>query len=80
MCDRFQMGPARTGDARKDNSMLCYTLKIRGGCSTYMKQDGKVGTAGKGPLIQVEKSATLGVTQDQYLFVPDLCFNDQWGA
>lgn len=45
-----------------------------------MKQDGKVGTAGKGPLIQVEKSATLGVTQDQYLFVPDLCFNDQGGA
>lgn len=45
-----------------------------------MKQDGKVGTAGKGPLIQVEKSATLGVTQDQYLFVPDLCFNDQGGG
>lgn len=35
-----------------------------------MKSDGSVGTAGKGPLIQEEKSATLGVTQDQYLFAP----------
>lgn len=80
MCDRFQMGPTGTGDARKDNPMPCYTPKIRGGCSTYMKQDGKVGTAGKGPLIQEEKSATLGVTQDQYLFVPDVCLNDQGGT
>lgn len=47
-----------------------YTLKIRGGCDTYLKSDGSVGTAGKGPLIQEEKSATLGVTQDQYLFAP----------
>lgn len=35
-----------------------------------MKPDGSIGTAGKGPLIQTEQSATLGVTQDQYLFVP----------
>ena len=35
-----------------------------------MKPDGKTGTAGKGPLIQKELSATLGVTQDQYLFAP----------
>lgn len=56
----------------KDKNYPCYTLKIRGGCDTYMKQDGKVGTAGKGPLIQKEKSATLGVTQDQYLFVPQV--------
>ena len=35
-----------------------------------MKHDGKKGTAGKGPLVQIEKSATLGVTQDQYLFAP----------
>ena len=80
MCDRLQMGTARAGGTGKDNSVPCYTLKIRGGCSTYMKQDGKVGTAGKGPLIQEEKSATLGVTQDQYLFVPDMCLNDQGGA
>lgn len=79
MCDRLQMGTAGAGGTGKDNSVPCYTLKIRGGCSTYMKQDGKVGTAGKGPLIQKEKSATLGVTQDQYLFVPDMCLNDQGG-
>lgn len=35
-----------------------------------MKPDGTVGTAGKGPLIQTERSATLGCSQDQYLFVP----------
>ena len=41
------------------------TLKIRGGCEidSYGKK------AGKGALIQWEKSATLGVSQDQTLFV-----------
>ena len=41
------------------------TLKIRGGAERdcYGKR------AGKGALIQWEKSATLGVSQDQYLFV-----------
>lgn len=41
------------------------TLKIRGGCEidSYGKK------AGKGALIQWEKSATLGVAQDQTLFV-----------
>ena len=41
------------------------TLKIRGGTERdcYGKK------AGKGALIQWEKSATLGVNQDQYLFV-----------
>ena len=41
------------------------TLKIRGGCDR--DQYGK--KAGKGALIQWEKSATLGVSQDQTLFV-----------
>lgn len=49
-----------------------------------MKRDGSIGTAGKGPLVQVEKSATLGVTQDQYLFAPvnprNICLNDQGGS
>ena len=41
------------------------TLKIRGGAERdiYGKK------AGKGALIQWEKSATLGVSQDQTLFV-----------
>lgn len=47
-----------------------YTLKIRGGSDTYIKKDGRIGTAGKGALIQKNLSATLGVTQDQVLFVP----------
>ena len=43
-----------------------YTLKIRGGVEvdSYGKK------AGKGALIQEELSATLGVSQDQYLFQP----------
>ena len=43
-----------------------YLLKIRGGVEidSYGKK------AGKGPLIQKERSATLGVSQDQYLFQP----------
>ena len=41
------------------------TLKIRGGC----ERDAQGKKAGKGALIQWEKSATLGVTQDQTLFV-----------
>ena len=40
-----------------------------GGRSTYVKSDGSIGTAGKGPLVQWERSGTLGVTQDQTLFV-----------
>ena len=42
------------------------TLRIRGGC------DG----GGKGPLVQTEKSGTLGCNQDQTLFV----LNDQGGS
>ena len=43
-----------------------YTLKIRSGVS--VDSYGKV--AGKGALIQKNLSATLGVSQDQYLFQP----------
>ncbi len=45
--------------------MSSCTLKIRGGAERdiYGKR------AGKGALIQWEKSATLGVSQDQTLFV-----------
>lgn len=45
--------------------MVSCTLKIRGGSERdiYGKR------AGKGALIQWEKSATLGVSQDQTLFV-----------
>ena len=39
------------------------TLKIRGGCDI----DSHGNKAGKGPLIQWEKSGTLGVSQDQCL-------------
>ena len=41
------------------------TLKIRGGCD----RDCHGKKAGKGALIQWEKSGTLGVSQDQTLFV-----------
>lgn len=44
------------------------TLKVRGGSDTYMKQDGKVGTAGKGALASEEVTFTVAATQDQTLF------------
>ena len=45
--------------------MTAATLKIRGGCE--VDKCGK--RAGKGALIQWELSGTLGVSQDQTLFV-----------
>lgn len=47
------------------NDIKCATLKIRGGCETdrYGKK------AGKGALVQWERSGTLGVSQDQTLIV-----------
>ena len=68
MCNGLQMGAKAAGRSREDYP--CFTLKIRGGCDTYIKPDGSVGTAGKGPLVQTDISATLGCNQDQYLFVP----------
>ena len=47
------------------NDKTSCTLKIRGG----VERDSQGKKAGKGPLIQWEKSATLGVSQDQTLFV-----------
>ena len=44
---------------------IAVTLKIRGGRDI----DSMGKRAGKGALIQWEKSGTLGVTQDQTLFV-----------
>ena len=46
------------------NTRSC-TLKIRGGCD--VDSHGK--KAGKGALIQWEKSGTIGASQDQTLFV-----------
>lgn len=51
-----------------ENRKSC-TLKIRGGRDTYVKSNGSTGTAGKGPLVQWERAGTLGVSQDQTLFV-----------
>lgn len=45
--------------------LMSATLKIRGGC----ERDAYGKKAGKGPLIQWDMSATLGVSQDQTLFV-----------
>lgn len=45
-------------------------LKVRGGADTYMKRDGKVGTAGKGALTSEEVTFTVAATQDQTLFAP----------
>ena len=47
------------------NSAKAATLKIRGGRDV----DSNGNKAGKGPLVQWEKSGTIGVCQDQTLFV-----------
>ena len=47
------------------NGKLSATLKIRGG----REVDSHGNKAGKGPLVQWERSGTLGVSQDQTLFV-----------
>ena len=48
--------------------MDSYVLKVRGGSDTYVKQDGSIGTAGKGALIEKEAAFTLAASQDQTLF------------
>jgi len=48
-------------------------LKVRGGADTYMKQDGSIGTAGKGSLMSEETSFTVAATQDQTLSQPEPC-------
>ena len=47
--------------------MTAYMLKTRCGSDTYIKHDGKVGTAGKGALVSEEAAFTLAATQDQTL-------------
>jgi DNA (cytosine-5)-methyltransferase 1 len=64
--DTEQGEPEREGtpsDAEGSAGATSYTLKIRGGVEvdSYGKK------AGKGPLVQTELSATLGVSQDQTL-------------
>ena len=65
-----QMQHVTGNGLQRPSSYPCYTLKIRCGKDTYIKADGSIGTAGKGALIQTELSATLGVSNDQYLFAP----------
>ena len=53
-------------ERRRQLDDVAYTLKIRSGVS--VDSHGKA--AGKGALVQKELSATLGASQDQYLFQP----------
>lgn len=60
-----------TGDIRESAYQSAYTLKIRGGAEidSYGKK------AGKGALVQTEKSGTLGVSQDQTLITFGDCYS-----
>lgn len=49
-----------------------YVLKVRGGSDTYIKHDGKTGTAGKGALVGDDCAFTIAATQDQTV----LCMAD----
>lgn len=58
-------------DIRESTHQSAYTLKIRGGAEidSYGKR------AGKGALVQTEKSGTLGVSQDQTLITVGDCYS-----
>lgn len=58
-------------DIRESAHQSAYTLKIRGGAEidSYGKR------AGKGALVQTEKSGTLGVSQDQTLITVGDCYS-----
>lgn len=72
MCGRQQMGAEPAGEPREDHMPeTIYMLKTRGGSKTYEKDNGKIGTAGKGALVGEDVSFTLGVTQDQTMFQPE---------
>ena len=63
------MGSARASSSEQADStpkIVAYTLKVRGGA----ERDSKGRKAGKGALVQENISATLGTSQDQYLFAP----------
>lgn len=76
----FQGAQARSVAAYDDGSTCTLTnsdshqpaivFKIRGGADTYMKHDGKVGTAGKGALTSNELAFTIAATQDQHVAQP----------
>lgn len=55
------------GDAMGDETPSA-VLKVRGGSPTWVKPNGKVGTAGKGALVSEDVSFTLTSTQDMTLF------------
>ena len=57
---------AERGSATNDCEGVPYTLIVRSG----VERDSKGKAAGKGALIQKDKSATLSTVQDQYLFQP----------
>ena len=68
-----QEGQGIAGDSEKrpdKSDSSSYTLKIRSGADTYVKADGSIGTAGKGALVQTERSGTIAAAQDQTLFTP----------
>ena len=44
-----------------------WALKVRCGSGTYVRDDGAVGTAGKGALVSEEQAFTVSATQDQTL-------------
>ena len=57
---------AAAGESGNNKPCVAYTMKIRSGVDVDANGKG----AGKGPLVQVDKSATLSTVQDQYLFAP----------
>ena len=59
------MQPTILTAANKEGKVIAF--KVRGGSPTYIKHDGKIGTAGKGLLESDNMAFTVASTQDQYL-------------
>ncbi len=56
------------GMTMADVSLDSKVLNVRCGADTYVKDDGSIGTADKGPLIETEVTFMIAASHDQTLF------------
>ena len=61
----------RKGELVDPKNVGAYAFKVRCGNNTYVKPDGKIGTAGKGALVCAEQTFTIVASQDQDILVRD---------
>ena len=67
--DDWQRAQVTAKDSNGVGESIPYTMKVRCGAETFTREDGSIGTAGKGALIGENVAFTIGATQDQTVFV-----------